>query len=311
MNRFVKSLVLVIGGIVFLSHPALAQKKQIGIGEIKPTNALRDLAGKTDQSDSLNHLVDSLNEHLIVAFQQSNKFEIIAHSDLGAILKEQSVPAGAIKDPEDLKALPGKIKGLDYLVLSAITDFKGQKSGQVVEDLNMRVDVRVVQANLILKIYNTTTGALVQAVNIPVSLTDKGTSRIPSQGYSNGAPDDSLIEAAVDQLAAQSVIHVVDIIYPAKVVAVTDTQITINRGQGSGIAPNQVWEVFALGNEMIDPDTGTSLGHEEVKIGEIQITSVLPEFSEARAIGENHGIDRGAIVRPKLQPAPPPPPPAQ
>jgi curli biogenesis system outer membrane secretion channel CsgG len=307
MKRLVTNMACLMGGILLLSHSALAQKKQIGIGEIKPTNALRDLAAKTDQTDSLNHLVDSLNEHLIVAFQQSNKFEIIAHSDLGAILKEQSVPPGVITDPEDLKALPGKIKGLDYLVLSAITDFKDQKSGQVVEDLNMRVDVRVVQANLILKIYNTTTGALVQAVNIPVSLTDKGTSRIPSQGYSNGAPDDSLIEAAVDQLAQQSVIRVVDIIYPAKIVAVTDNQVTLNRGQGTGIAPNQVWEVFALGNEMIDPDTGASLGHEEVKIGELQITDVLPEFSKAVIIGENHGIDRGAIVRPKLQPAPPPP----
>lgn len=308
MKRFFTSAILAVGGLFLLSQSALAQKKTVGIGEIKPTNALRDIADKTGQTDSLNHLVDSLNEHLIVTFQQSNKFQVVAHSDLGAILKEQSVPVGAIKDPDDLKALPGKIKGLDYLVLSAITDFKDQKSGMFIADLNMRVDVRVVQANLILKIYNTTTGALIQAVNIPVSLQDKGTTRVPQQGYSNGAPDDSLIEAAVDQLASQAVIRVVDIVYPAKVIAVTDNQVTINRGQGSGIAPNQVWEVFALGNEMIDPDTGVSLGHEEVKVGEIQITDVLPNFSKAIIYGENHGIDRGAIVRPKLAPPPPTPP---
>lgn len=295
--------------VLALSRPAAAQNrmKQIGIGDITPTNSLRVTADKTGQTDSLNHLLDSLNEHLIVAFQQSHKFQIIAKSDLGAILKDQQVPVGVIRDPSELKELPGKIKGLDYLVLGAITDFKDQKSGMFVADLNMRVDVRVVQANMILKIYDTTTGALVEAVNIPVRQEDKGTTRIPQQGFSNGAPDDSLIEAVVNQLADQAVNRVVDIVYPAKVIAITDNQVTINRGQGSVVAPNQVWNVFALGKEMIDPDTGVSLGREEMKVGEIQITSVLPKFSEGVIVGENRGIDVGAIVRPKLQPAPPQP----
>ncbi|HWB53897.1 MAG TPA: CsgG/HfaB family protein [Tepidisphaeraceae bacterium] len=285
---------------------ATAQKKQVGIGAITPTHSLRETADKTGQTDSLNHLIESLNEHLIVTFQQSNKFQIVARSDLGQILKDQQIPVGAIRDPEELKELPGKIKGLDYLVLGAVTDFSDHKSGMFVQSLNMRVDVRVVQANLILKIYNTTTGALVEAVNIPVRQEDKGTSRVPQQGYSNNAPDDSLIEGVVNQLAQQSVNRVVDIIYPARIIAITDNQVTINRGQGSGVAPNQVWEVFALGNEMIDPDTGASLGREEIKVGEIQISDVLPEFSKGTIIGENHGIDRGAIVRPKLQSTPPP-----
>ncbi|HEY1686589.1 MAG TPA: CsgG/HfaB family protein [Tepidisphaeraceae bacterium] len=284
-----------------------AEKKQVGIGEIKSTNSVRDLAARSEQSASLAHLIDSLNEHLIVTFQQTNKFDIIARSDLGVLLKEQRIPVDIIRDPSDLKELPSKIKGLDYLVLGVITDFKDAKSGMMIEGMGMRVDVRTVNVNLILKIYNTTTGVLMQAVNIPVSLTDRGTSRVPTQGFSNGAPDDSLLEQAVDQLSIQSVNKVVDIVYPAKVIAVTDNQVTINRGQGSGIAPNQIWEVFALGNEMIDPDTGASLGHEEVKIGEIQITDILPQFSKAMIVGENHGIDRGEIVRPKLAPPPPPP----
>jgi curli biogenesis system outer membrane secretion channel CsgG len=303
-NRFFVVIALTLAGLLAAPRIAMAQKKQVGIGEIAPTHALRDTADKTGQTDSLNHLLDSLNQHLIVAFEQSNKFQIVARSDLGAILKDQQIPVGAIRDPEDLKELPGKIKGLDYLVLGVITDFSDQKSGMFVQSLNMRVDVRVVQANLILKIYNTTTGALIEAVNIPVRQEDKGTTRVPQQGYSNNAPDDSLIEGVVNQLADASVNRVVDIVYPARIIAITDNQVSINRGQGSSIAPNQIWEVFALGNEMIDPDTGTSLGREEIKVGEIQITSVLPNFSQGVIVGENHGIDRGAVVRPKLQPAP-------
>ena len=83
--------------------------------------------------------------------------------------------------------------------------------------------------------------------------------------------------------------------------SVTDGVVTINRGEATGIAPNQVWEAFATGKELIDPDTGQSLGKEEIKVGEIVITDVLPKFSKGRVVGENRGIDgQGTIVRRRL-----------
>ena len=70
---------------------------------------------------------------------------------------------------------------------------------------------------------------------------------------------------------------------------------TINRNDQSGIKVGQTWEVFILGDEMVDPDTGDK-SREEVLVGKVKITRVTPQNSQAEAI-EDTGIDKGAIVR--------------
>jgi hypothetical protein len=91
--------------------------------------------------------------------------------------------------------------------------------------------------------------------------------------------------------------RVTDVVFPAKIISKIDKQVTINRGDGTGIAVDQVWNVFALGNEMIDPDTKESLGRAEVKVGQVKINSVLPKVSTAEILGEDTGIAEGTIVR--------------
>ena len=56
------------------------------------------------------------------------------------------------------------------------------------------------------------------------------------------------------------------------------------------------FNVFALGAELIDPDTKESLGREEVKVGTVKISQVNPKTSTADIIDDN-GIDAGAVLR--------------
>jgi hypothetical protein len=113
---------------------------------------------------------------------------------------------------------------------------------------------------------------------------------------------------------------VVDVLLPAKVLAVRDGQVTLNRGDGTGIAAGQVWRVYALGEALIDPDTGENLGAEEVAVGAIRITAVSPKTSVGEICGENRGVGKGCVLRvsnegcgsvaPAAAPPAPPPPPA-
>jgi hypothetical protein len=90
---------------------------------------------------------------------------------------------------------------------------------------------------------------------------------------------------------------VADVAFPARILAKTGKIVTINRGDGTGIAAGQLWEVFALGEELTDPDTGASLGREEVKVGQVRIQRVTARTAQGEVSGEDLGIDRGAIVR--------------
>jgi hypothetical protein len=72
--------------------------------------------------------------------------------------------------------------------------------------------------------------------------------------------------------------------------------VTINRGDGTGIKEGQTWDVFAPGEELIDPDTGESLGSEEIPMGKVRVIAVTPKFARATVV-EDYGIDKLHILR--------------
>ncbi len=77
--------------------------------------------------------------------------------------------------------------------------------------------------------------------------------------------------------------------------------VSINRGQGGGVAQGEQYDVFCQGEALVDPDTGEVLGAEEVKVGRITITQVLQKFSKARLDGG--AAQKGDVCRPAQGPA--------
>ena len=149
---------------------------------------------------------------------------------------------------------------------------------------------------MVARIYDVADGGkLIESANF--QLDNKNVEELMSQSVRSGLYSSELLRQIADEMGSQTANRVVDVIYPAKVIALTGPQATINRGDGTGIAAGQIWEVFAAGEEMIDPDTGESLGSSEVKVGSLRIDRVTPKFSSG-TLTENFGVTKGAIVRP-------------
>ena len=102
-------------------------------------------------------------------------------------------------------------------------------------------------------------------------------------------------------LAEKIANHIADVIFPAKVLIRRDKEVIINRGEGGGIAVGDIFNAYALGQELIDPDTKESLGREEVRVGRVKISQVNPKTSQAEILDDT-GIDKGAILRKASQP---------
>ena len=48
--------------------------------------------------------------------------------------------------------------------------------------------------------------------------------------------------------------------------------VSVNRGESAGIRQGEWYDVFAMGEDMVDPDTGEVLGSTETKVGRIKIS---------------------------------------
>jgi hypothetical protein len=67
--------------------------------------------------------------------------------------------------------------------------------------------------------------------------------------------------------------------HSGRIVKVEGSKVWVNLGVGSGVKVGDVFEIYRKGEELIDPDTGLSLGADEEKVGRITITEVKDSYS--------------------------------
>ena len=257
--------------------------KKIGISDVKPTPAIVESVKKAGRANSLDRVVQALDSQLIDRVQSTRKFEVIARSDLASILKDADVTGGAFK-----------VNGVDYLLVTSIDDFQDFEETATFAALGKTATRRVVRFSAVGKIYESETGKLIESTNFQISTRDSNEN---IDSAKNGELSDALLLDITRGMADKIANRVADVIFPAKIISRIDKQVTLNRGDGTGIAIGQLWQVFALGEELVDPDTGVSLGREELPVGKIRVTRVNPKTATADIV-EDAGIDKGAIVRP-------------
>jgi curli biogenesis system outer membrane secretion channel CsgG len=298
-------------GATVMGQDAPQGKMRIGLGAVKILPALKQALTASGQLDQVNRAAETIEAQMMDALQNTRKFEIVARHDLDELIREQGLPAGAVTDPSDAKsALAGRIKGVEYLILTTIDDFVDIEQSTASQEMQMAMSRRTVRMSAVVRIYNSSTGVLSESMSVPVQVENTGATRMTAGDAAKNpkAQDDSIYVELVNQLSMRCAQRTTDILFPAKVVTVTGDSIVVNRGAGTMINRSEVWEVFAAGKDLRDPDTGEVLGKEETKMGEIVIMDVLPKSSRAQIVGENRGIAPGQIARQKLQmPQAPPP----
>ena len=282
-----RSLLLASAGLAIaagLSAQATATGlKKIAISDVRPIGSLVESTTAAGRKNSLDRVVQSLDSQLMDRVQNTRKFEVIARSDMASILKEADFSAGDFQ-----------VSGVDYLLVTTVGDFQDYAETREFAALGKSASWRVIRLGLVGKIYDGQTGKLIESANIPIELKEQ--TENAANATKNGDLSDALLQKISFKAADAVAARVADVIYPARIVSKIDRMVTISRGEGSGVALGQVWEVFALGEEMMDPDTGASLGREELMVGQIRITRVNPKTSQAEIISDT-GVDKGAVLR--------------
>ena len=180
----------------------------------------------------------------------------------------------------------------DYLLVVSVDDFQDAVQTATFAALGKTVTKRVVRFSAVGKIYDAKTNKIIATANFQEQNFDSE----EQLGGKDGETSDALLVKLTRAMAEKIAQRVVDIGYPARIVGKTNKIVTINRGDASGIAVGQLWEVFALGADMIDPDTGKSLGKEEMSVGKVRVTRVTPSSAQAEIV-EDTGVDKLAVVR--------------
>ncbi|MSR18737.1 MAG: PEGA domain-containing protein [Phycisphaerales bacterium] len=233
------------------------------------------------------------------AVEATHKFRVVARTELGTLSKEWDLvdQAGAVDKLSPQIAKPFSLSGVKFVAGVTIDNFQDVTQRATVEGQfgNSAAERRTITLGGVLKVFESTSGDLLHSTAMKVSLS--ATDEVLAGAVQEGRATNSLIGDVTSQFVASATSRLVEALYPARVLAYTLGQITFNRGSASGAAVGQIWEVFAEGSELVDPDSGASLGREELHMGWMRVISVGASTSRGEAI-EDVGIDNGLVLRP-------------
>ncbi|WP_084889108.1 hypothetical protein [Vibrio sp. qd031] len=86
-------------------------------------------------------------------------------------------------------------------------------------------------------------------------------------------------------------------IYPLMLIKNTDGSLVLNSG-GETVKQGQRFDVFSLGEKIIDPITKESLGYNETKVGQVRVSRVLPKLAYVELTsGSLDNVAKHAFVR--------------
>jgi curli biogenesis system outer membrane secretion channel CsgG len=237
-----------------------------------------------------------MNSQLIDRINATRKFDVVSRSDLNDILKEQDLGASGNVDAKTA-AQAGKLTGATFLLVTTVDDFQDYVETATFTGTDRSATKRVFRLSVVGKLYDSSTGKLIESANLQTGNDEfKDISENKSYTTKDGNLTDEMMVAVAKNMAEKIANRFADVIFPAKVLVKRDKQVTVNRGEGGGVAVGDTFNVFAVGAELIDPDTKDSLGHEEVKVGKVKISQVNPKTSLADILDDT-GIDAGAVLR--------------
>ncbi len=246
---------------------------------------------------------------LVTSLVESDRFLVVERSELEAILQEQGLGQTGLVTPQSA-AQVGKLLGIELMVTGSVTEF-GTKKDNIGGGLgslggfNVGVSTQSARAAVDIRLINVNTGEIVTAKTAEGEDSSTGLDNIGIEDidfHNSSSWDNTQLGKAAREAINQCVEYISEgmeeVQWQGKIIKASGTTIFMKPGTKGGVQPGMVFTVYRPGEELIDPDTGLSLGSEEMRIGQIQFTGDVGDGRAGKAIVKSGtGFETGDLIR--------------
>ncbi|MBI5193965.1 MAG: hypothetical protein HZA08_11060 [Nitrospirae bacterium] len=255
-----------------------------------------------------------MSDSLVTALVKTNRFIVIEREQINKIMNEQSFGLSGAVNP-DTAAKVGKLIGVGMIVTGGITEFGVKESKLGVGSLGRvlpfgggaGMKTNTARVALDIRFVDTSTGQIMVAEKAEGEESSHGVdidlSIAPSVEFGKEGFDETVIgkasRKAIEQAIEKISSAMENVPWQGSVVKVSGSQIFINTGSDDGRKAGDTFIVYRAGEELVDPDTGESLGSQTEKIGKIQITEVKDKRLSIAKPVDGSGFMRADIIKDK------------
>ena len=304
-----RSLILTIL-LSLLSYPSHAGKPVVGISGIQ--TAAQNISCKGWEAatghNCNSYLSEGFRVMLETAIVKSGKMDVMERAQVDVVLGEQGL--GQMNLTTSGGEMGG-LTGVDYMIYGSITKFGARKEGFAISGGSSGVGGLLGGKAATLFGGGVGTASVHTEMGVDLKVTDVATGRIIladtvegeaktgeaftvagiSRSSSTGDPFSDVQRIVASNLAEA----VATLRVPFKIIKIMkDGALVINYGNAF-LAPGDVLAMFDVGEKIVDPDTGETLGAEITETGMVEITMAEAKFS--KAVGLSGVPTVGAVLK--------------
>ena len=181
-------------------------------------------------------------------------------------------------------------KKIDYFVTINISNFATEKKEEHFPSIDRTKTTVSAYCDCNVQIHEVRSKELIQSsvININESLSNNGST----------FSEQELTTFVKKKLVQESANEVLKYLYPAQVVAVANDEVYINVAKGMYLREGMELNVLKKGVEIVDPETGLSLGWTRSNSGLIEVKQIQNKFTICTIL-ENKNIEQGNLVEVK------------
>jgi curli biogenesis system outer membrane secretion channel CsgG len=235
----------------------------------------------------------SFNQHLTNHLTQARRFTILDREYINEYLIERNIILSS-NSSTDEKIKIGEALGADYIVVGKIGQASIGRKDTSIDIIGENRSSYKAEFDIDYRIIVLATRQVKWSDTVSLSLDTETVDRITRNKQDNAAS-----QAILSHFASIISNQLMSNIYPLRVVSrsIDRNTVVLNQG-GKSLAIGDKLEVMSLGEQVIDPYTGESLGQQEHVIATVEVISVLPKMSTAKLItGSIESINELDIVR--------------
>lgn len=230
---------------------------------------------------------------LVTSLVKTEKFIVVEREELDVVLTEQGLGASGAVTPQSAAQI-GKLLGVELIVTGSVSEFGEKKSsfGGSIPGIGGKVSKREARSVVDIRLVNTTTGEIVLAETAEGKESSTSVDAVHFDEIDFGNPtswDRTILGKAARKSVEKCVKHInkamKSIRWEGKIIKANDDgTVYMKPGSRGGIEAGMEFVVYSKGEELIDPDTGLSLGSEESKIGSIKVVQDVADGKACKAI---------------------------
>ncbi len=285
------------------------QSSKIQKARFRKTIAITRFKNRTTAAGQIN-LGSGMTDQLTNALVQSDNFVLLERESISSVLNEQDFARGN-RTSRSTVASTGRVVPAQILIKGAITEFQLEESGSGVglsyQGFSVGNESSQSSVALILTIIDTTSGQVLDSVRLEGKA--KGTGYkfgisymgigIDANKFDNTALSKSVqivINRAVEAIAK----NLNQIPFEGNIVTTVGGAYYTNIGSRNNVYGGDIFDVYAPGRELFDPNTGEKLGSLKKKVGTLVVSSPEEKYSKAFALS-GQIFKEGYILKEQFQ----------